>query len=149
VRDGLVRVLKAAVVDDAFHSADAALQVRFANEADKLTEARISVMKLRNGTDFTFYEFLLAAVTAWIQCAPNGAQAMGGHEGLARNLQRQMSMFDRTLSFAHAVVDPIRSIANHSPILAGIPSLVYVAVVKTWLPTNLRGPVIGGTNQAK
>jgi hypothetical protein len=129
VRDGLVRVLKAAVVDDAFHSADAALQVRFANEEDKLTEARISVLKLRNGTDVTCYEFRLAVVTAWLQCAPNGVQAMGGHDGLARDLQRQMSMFDKTLSFAHAVVDPIRCIANHSPILAGIPSLVYVAVV--------------------
>jgi hypothetical protein len=129
VCDGLVRVLKAAVAEDPFRSVDAALQVRFANEADKLTEARISVLTLRNGTDVTCYKFPLAVVTAWLQCAPSGVQAMGGHDGLARDLQRQMSMFDKTLSFAHVVVDPIRSIANHSPILAGIPSLVYVAVV--------------------
>jgi hypothetical protein len=129
VRDGLVRVLKGAVLDDAFQAADAALQVRFASEEDKLIEARSSVTTLREGTDVTCYEFRLAVVTAWLQCAPNGVQAMGGHEGLARDLQRQMSMFDKTLSFAHAVLDPIRSVANHSPILAGIPSLVYVAVL--------------------
>jgi hypothetical protein len=89
------------------------------------------VLTLRNGTNVTCYEFRLAVVTAWLQCASNGVQAMGGHDGLVRDLQRQMSMFDKTLSFAHAVEDPIRSIANHSPILAGIPSLVYVAVVHT------------------
>jgi hypothetical protein len=129
VRDGLVRVVKAAVLHDAFLSAEAALEIRFANAADKLTEARSALSMLRECTDVQSYEFRLAVVNAWLQCAPNGVQAMGGHEGLARDLQRQMSMFDKTLSFAHAVLDPIRRIANQNPILAGMPSLVYVAVV--------------------
>jgi hypothetical protein len=102
------------------------------------------VATLRDGTDVTCYEFGVAVANAWLACAPNGVTGMRGHVGTGRELQKNMSIFDKTLSFAHAILDPIRSVALSSGILARLPELVYVAVLEVLISDKMRGSQAGG-----
>jgi hypothetical protein len=129
VNDGLVRVLKAALLDAAFRDAKEAILMEMAWDEDKANACH-SVATLRDGTDVTCYEFGVAVANAWLACAPNGVTGMWGHVETDRELQKNMSIFDKTLSFAHAILDPIRSVALSSGILARLPELVYVAVLE-------------------